>query len=150
MEREALEKLIATLEAQENALRLEHFTRKDAWSLGCFVTERVYERGISLSVSIRGLGGEIIFQHLAGQTGGNNDNWMRRKFNTVRLMERSSLRQWAIAEKTGEFAADHGLDAADYVFCGGGFPLRLAGSELVGVLIVLGIWQAAIEIFHIP
>ena len=121
---------------QEQMLRFEHFSHKDAWELGCFMVDRIYKSGVELVVSIREVNGYILFQHGTETTNLNNQNWMRRKFNTVVLTERSSYGTWADANVKGESVAVHGLKDGDYVFCGGGFPIRLKSGEMVGVLLV--------------
>lgn len=121
---------------QEEKLRFDTFNARTAWELGSFMVERMYEKGVEMSISIRRPGGCILFQHCTEKTNLNNQNWMRRKFNTVVTMERCSYGCWADANITGETAEFHGLSASDYVFCGGGFPIRLKTGEMVAVIIV--------------
>ena len=122
--------------AQEKALRFDHFTNRDAWELGSFMVNRVYEQGIDMAIVIRKLNGNIIFQHATQGTCLDNQIWMDRKFRTVSLVERSSYGQWAQSQISGKNVAAHGLSDADYVFCGGGFPIRLKTGEMVGVITV--------------
>ena len=121
---------------QEKALRFEHFSHKDAWELGQFFVNRIYDKKIEMAVSIRKLSGYILFQHGTEDTNLNNQNWMDRKFNTVKMMERSSFGVWAKACESGQGIPEHGLSEKDYAFCGGGFPICLKSGEIVGVLIV--------------
>ncbi len=123
-------------EEQEKALRFEHFSNKDAWELGEYIVNRVYDKGIDLSVAIRKLNGTIIFQHLTDGTNHINQNWMERKFNTVSYFERASLGVWALEGISGEKVSVHGLTEDKFVFCGGGFPIRLKSGEMVAVLTV--------------
>jgi uncharacterized protein (UPF0303 family) len=121
---------------QERMLRFETFSNKDALELGMFIASMVYARNMDLAIAIRGLNGALLFHHLTPGTNLTNQLWMKRKFNTVSLMECSSLSAWATAHISGETVATHGLSENDYVFCGGGFPLRLKSGELVAVLTV--------------
>lgn len=125
-----------TAKKQDELLRFEHFTNRDAWELGCFMVQRIYERKLEMAVAIRKLNGTIIFQYGTEETNQNNQNWMRRKFNTVSLMERSSYGAWAASHVSGESLETHGLSEKDYALCGGGFPIRLKSGELVAVLTV--------------
>ena len=136
MEKQKYEAINEAVKKQEELLRFDHFTNRDAGELGSFMVQRVYEKGIELAVSIRKLNGTVIFMHETEKTNQNNQNWMNRKFNTVSLMERSSYGAWAESLVTGETVSFHGLDEKDYVFCGGGVPIRLKTGELVAVLIV--------------
>ena len=124
------------LTQQEEMLRFEHFSNQDAWELGSFLVKKVYAEKIALAIAIRKPTGNILFQHCTENTSLNNQNWMQRKFNTILLMECSSLAAWAQSLISGEEVATHGLDSRDYVFCGGGFPIRLKTGEMVAVLTV--------------
>jgi len=121
---------------QEELLRFDHFSNLDAWNLGSFLVQRVFDRQIDMAISIRKLTGNIVFQYATQHTSLSNQQWMQRKFNTVCLTEGSSLRAWATSEFKGQTLADQGISAADYAFCGGGFPIRLKSGELIAVLIV--------------
>ena len=121
---------------QESALQFEHFNSRDAWELGKLIVEEMFSGGVELSVCIRKLNGCIMFQYASEKTSLNNQNWMRRKFNTVSVMERSSLGMAVVSQITGQSVATHGLSDNAYVFCGGGFPIRIKGSGIVAVATV--------------
>lgn len=123
-------------EKQEELLRFENFNSRVAYELGKFLTDRVYESGIELAIAIRTLNGTILYQHLTEKTNHINQNWMMRKFNTVSYFERSSLGVWALEGLSGEKVAVHGLSESEFVFCGGGFPIKLKTGEFVAVLTV--------------
>ena len=128
--------IIETAKKQEEILRFAHFSNRDAWALGSFLVQRVFDQQMDMAISIRKLTGNIIFQFTTQNTTLSNDQWMRRKFNTVCLTESSSLRAWAASELKGQSLEAQGISTADYAFCGGGFPIRLKSGELVAVLIV--------------
>ena len=128
--------LVQTCLEQEKLLRFDHFSNQDALDLGCFVARRAAQAGFAMAVSIRKLNGNIIFQHCSDGTTLNNENWIRRKFNTVALTEGCSLRAWASSLVKGQDLAAQGLNSKDYALCGGGFPIRLTTGETVAVLIV--------------
>ena len=128
--------IIETTRNQEELLRFDHFSNRDAWNLGSFLVQRVFDRQIDMAISIRKLNGNVIFQFATQNTTLSNQQWMQRKFNTVSLTESSSLRAWATAALKGQSLSDQGISPEDYAFCGGGFPIRLKSGELVAVLIV--------------
>jgi uncharacterized protein (UPF0303 family) len=136
MQKEDYIKLNEVLLEQEKLLRFDHFTNKDAWDLGVFLVDKVYKSDFDLAVAIRKVNGNILFQHTTGNTNLNNQNWMNRKFKTVTLMERSSLAAWAFSFILNEPVPAHGLSETEYVFCGGGFPIRVKTGEVVAVLTV--------------
>ncbi len=77
-----------------------------------------------------------MFQYMTENTGMNNQTWMLRKFNTVAAMETSSLQQWAAAELNNEPVSAHGMNSEQYVFAGGGFPIKLKNGMMAAVLTV--------------
>lgn len=121
---------------QENMLHFDRFTNQDAWELGKLMVEEISRQEIELAVCIRKLNGYILFQYATEQTSLLNQAWMNRKFNTVSLMEKSSLRATVEEKIVNGDVARHGLSEKDYVFCGGGFPVRVKGVGLVAVVTV--------------
>ncbi len=136
MKKEKYVELEKEVKEDENSIRFKSFSNRDALALGNFLTDKVYSQKIDLSICIRKLNGSIIFQHMTEGTCLNNQHWMKRKFNTVLLTERSSYGAWAESKVKGETLADHGVSETDYVFCGGGFPIILKTGEMVAVIIV--------------
>ncbi len=136
MEKEKYIQIKEIIDKQERMLRFDHFSNNDAWELGKFLVEKIAQKQIDLAVAIRRLNGNIIFQYATENTNLNNQNWMQRKFNAVHLMNCSSLNAWATSHIMGEQVETHGLSTKDYVFCGGGFPIRLKSAEIVAVVTV--------------
>ena len=128
--------IIETTMQQERLLRFDCFTNKDAWNLGAFLVRRAEEKGVAMAISIRKPNGNIVFQHCSDGTTMNNEKWIRRKFNTVRLTEGCSLRAWASSIVKNQDLAAQGLDGKDYALCGGGFPIKLKTGEMAAALIV--------------
>jgi uncharacterized protein (UPF0303 family) len=76
-----------------------------------------------------------------GATPGQAD-WIRRKRNTVRRFARSSYAVGRQLELDGQtLEARHGLALADFAADGGGFPLLLEGTGMVGTIILSGLPQ---------
>lgn len=125
-----------TAKAQEDLLRFDHFTARDAWELGAFIVSRVYNQNLDMAVCIRKMNGHILFQHCTQGTTLSNQKWMQRKFNTASLTEGSSLRAWATLNLKDQTPQDQGVSALDYAYCGGAFPVRLKSGELVAMAIV--------------
>ena len=134
-----LEKMRDTCAQQEALLRFESFDNQTAWELGNLMVAELKRRDLKVCVAIWATTGYVLFQYAAAGTTLNNQNWMTRKYNSVCLMERSSLASRAISELTGEGVEACGLDPRKYVFCGGGFPIRLKTGELVAVALVSGL-----------
>lgn len=133
---EDFERIAKTAKEQEDLLRFDHFTARDAWELGAFIVSRVYEEGLDMAVCIRKMNGHILFQHCTQGTTLSNQNWMQRKFNTASMTEGASLRAWATLSLKGQTPQDQGVSALDYAYCGGAFPIRMKSGELVAMAIV--------------
>ena len=128
-----------TCARQEALLRFDSFDEQTVWALGSAMVEELKRRELNVCVAIWSLTGYVLFQYASAGTTLNNQNWMTRKYNSVCLMERSSLASKAIAALSGEGVEQCGLDPREYVFCGGGFPIRLKTGELVAVALASGL-----------
>jgi uncharacterized protein (UPF0303 family) len=137
----SLEKLIETMEKQEEVLQFPHFNRQDGWDLGHVFASLIAEKKLPAPICIRLVSGLIVFQWAGDGTNPDNEHWMLRKFRSVRDMERSSLLSAAFFKKKGETLEDYGYTSADYVVVGGGFPIKIKGSGLAGVATVSGLPQ---------
>ena len=134
-----LDKYISIVKKQEDVLRFPHFDRKDAWELGQFMASRIQQENLILSASIRLANGLVIFQYMPEGTTANNENWMTRKFHVVRDLETSSLLCSLELQKNKRTLEDKGLSARHYAASGGGFPIHVSGSGVIGAVIVSGL-----------
>ena len=134
-----MDELLAMLEMQEEILQFSHFTNEDAWELGNIIVEEAKKRNLCVAVSIRLNNGYTVFQYAADGTNLHNEYWMTRKFNTVRTVEKSSLRAAIELQSSGKTLADWFLDEKDYAACGGGFPIRIEEVGVIGTVIVSGL-----------
>lgn len=132
------------LEKQEQLLRFEQFSHEEAFKLGCFMAERAKQNQTTIAVSIRLNNGCTVFQYCPEGTNALNQKWMERKFNTVKLMERSSLLSALSWEKEESNVAIHGLKSEEYALCGGGFPIRVKGTNcVIGAVIASNLYHIA-------
>ena len=134
-----IDELLALLEMQEEILQFSHFTNADAWEVGNSIVAEARKRQLPVAVSIRLNNGMILFQYAGDGTNLQNENWMRRKMNAVRTLERSSLYTSVLLRKNEETLADWYLDAKDYAACGGGFPIRVEEVGVIGAILVEGL-----------
>ncbi|MDR1972824.1 MAG: heme-binding protein [Treponema sp.] len=134
-----LDKGIALLEKQEEALQFNHFNRQDVWRLGKELVGIILDEGLRLAVSIRLLNGFTLFQYAAEGTNTDNTVWLDRKFNTVRDLDASSLLFTLRLKKWNQTLESRSLDPRVYVWGGGGFPIRLKGTGLVAVAAASGL-----------
>lgn len=142
-EEEKIDGILKGLEMQEEILQFTHFTNEDAWELGNMIVAEAKKRGLPVAVSIRLNNDYIVFQYASNGTNLHNENWMRRKQNTVKRMEKSSLHLYTSLKKSGKTLSDLCMDDRDYACHGGGFPIRIEEVGVIGSIIVSGINHVA-------
>ncbi|MBS6195382.1 MAG: heme-degrading domain-containing protein [Clostridiales bacterium] len=134
-----VEELTKVLEMQEEILQFSSFTNGDAWELGTMLVAEARRLGVSIAVRIRLNNGYTIFQYGMDGTNLYNEQWMQRKENTVRVMEKSSLRFYMELRETQETMKERFLDPREYAACGGGFPIRVEEVGVIGSIVVSGL-----------
>lgn len=132
---------IALIKKQETELLFNEFNELVAHSLGERIRERALREKLTIVVDIRTFDRQVYFMAMPGTTA-DNAEWVRRKFNLVRQVQKSSYR--AVLENKTD--ADHflprrGLDNADFVLAGGGFPIRVKGAGVIGCITVSGLHE---------
>lgn len=134
-----IDEAIEVLQMQEEILQFSHFTNEDAWELGNMIVATGKKLGVSITVSIRLNNGYTVFQYAGNETNLLNEDWMRRKFNTVKLTDKSSMHVCMLLKKTEETLEDWNMNSKDYVACGGGFPIRVEEVGVIGAVMVSGL-----------
>ncbi len=129
---------IETLQAEAARLILKHFDEETALRLGLILMGLA--KGLPVVINIRNAQRTLFHLALPGASA-NNDNWARRKSNTVLMMGRASmLVGLQNAERKRTLASD-GLSEADYADHGGAVPIMVAGTGMVAVATVSGLPQ---------
>lgn len=128
---------IACVKRQEVELVLPVFDEAVAFEIGSGIRARALAEGLSLVVDLRTLDRQLFFSATPG-TSADNAEWVRRKINSVRRFQRASYR---LVLERGEapFPPQSGVDPADYVIAGGGFPIRVPGAGIIGTLTISGL-----------
>ncbi|CAK9442174.1 uncharacterized protein LODBEIA_P59170 [Lodderomyces beijingensis] len=134
------------LEHRENSLQFEKFDSNIAWDLGVFARNSAQSKypGKPLVIDITLTGGHTLFRTaLSRGTKADNDEWIRRKQNTVFRFGHSSFyigQKLRLKNKTIE----EGLyvSSKDYAAHGGSVPLRLKSFDgIIGALTISGLAQ---------
>jgi len=132
---------LAIIAQQEELLQFTAFNAETAWQLGCLLRGKLLARNAAATIEIEVAGQVLFCCTTPGATPGQAD-WIRRKRNTVRRFARSTYAVGRILERDGEtLEARHGLMLADYAAHGGGFPIYLKGTGMVGSVILSGLPQ---------
>lgn len=134
----AAEQDFLTYRAQEEALVFDRFSRADALAVGLKMLElaKAYPDPVAFEITINGL---VVFRHFMDGAMLDSELWLGRKRNSVELMAMSSLRFRAWLDMYGKTLEDRKLDAADYAAGGGGFPILLKGTGMIGSVCISGL-----------
>lgn len=134
-----LEQKITIYKEQEERLQFETFNNNDAWNIGSAIALRAIEENLPIAIDIT-LNGYQLFRY--GCIGSNlhNDKWMKRKMNTVNTVHKSSIHAGAIlALNELDMKNNWYLDPMEYAQVGGGFPIIIRGTGVVGTICVSGL-----------
>ncbi len=132
---------ISKIEEQELHLQFRAFDEGDAWKLGYQMRDAAAARKLPLVIDIRIGQRQLFFAALPG-TSADNSDWVRRKANSVMRFHKSTYRiNREVEAKGGAFDISRGIDLKDFVHAGGGFPIHIIGTGIVGSITVSGIPQ---------
>lgn len=126
--------MISMCAEQEEKFQFEHFSREDALKIGLKLHENAKEQSVAVEITVNGL---VVFRYFAEGAKPDSELWLARKRNAVELTEGSSLRMFAEMEAAGQTFADRKLCGDDYA-AGGGFPIALRGTGVIGSICVSG------------
>lgn len=124
---------------QEQTYQFRNFSHADAWALGNDLVAACAEMEGPLAVEIE-INHVVVFCYYPDGTGRFHQQWLERKRNMVNTVEKCSLRCRFEIERSGsDLLRDWCLSPLDYAACGGGFPIRLRGGSMIGVIAVSGL-----------
>ena len=136
-----LDRDLQRLELQEQRLQLTTFTEVTAWTLGSRIKAMCEARQVALAIEVRRAKETLFFYSMPGTTP-NHAEWVRRKRNSVELLQRSSYALGLSYQKDDTTLEKRlGLPTADYATHGGSFPIRVKGVGCVGTVTVSGVPQ---------
>ncbi|KAG0356081.1 hypothetical protein BC939DRAFT_438017 [Gamsiella multidivaricata] len=143
-QREEAAKLLPSLLAEEKELHFPRFTNSDALDLGLKLVMLVKDKGPYKGVTIMiSRNGQVLFQHAMEGTTVDNENWIRRKANTVVRLQHSSYYIGRLLASKGETEMEktYKVPMTDYACHGGGFPLLIKDVGCVGAIVMSGLKQ---------
>jgi uncharacterized protein (UPF0303 family) len=126
---------------QERLLQFASFSAETAWQLGSALRDDAAVRKAGMTFEIQ-LAGRTLFACSTDGAAPGQADWIRRKRNVVMRFGRSSYAMGLMLEKEGKTIEQrHGLTLADYAMHGGGVPILLTGTGLVGSVVSSGLDQ---------
>ena len=132
---------IAAIARQEADLHFDSFSEADAFRLGALVHAEATRRALALVVNIR-TAARTLFHAATPGTAPDNDEWVRRKSNTVLRVNRSSYGfGLGLAKRGDSIGPGRGMELADFATHGGAFPIHVRATGVVAALTVSGLPQ---------
>lgn len=130
--------LLAQCEREEERLQFTSFSRAAALALGLRLVEdaKAFPDPVAVEITVNGL---VVFRYFPDGARLDSELWLARKRRSVELMEMSSLHFLAWLEANGETLESRKLPADDYAAGGGGFPIRVRGTGMIGSVCVSGL-----------
>ena len=129
---------IEIIKEQERAMQFNRFDNNTAIDIGLKLLEAARDRKYPVTIDITRCRHQLFHASLPGTTSAN-DEWIRRKVNSVYRFETSSLILQLNTEKSGRtFQDQYFVDPDDYVAAGGSFPVRVINTGFVGTITVSG------------
>lgn len=130
---------IARIKDQEAALLLDRFDEGVAFDIGSAIRVRGLAEGMPIVIDIRSFDRPVFYAALP-RSDASNPDWTRRKINVVKRYLRSSYSLMLEQDRPDRtFKPSDGLDTADYVLAGGGFPIAVKGAGVIGAVAVSGL-----------
>lgn len=130
---------IERIKRQEATLVFERFDEAVAFEIGSAIRARALKEQLPIVVDIRTFDRPLFYAAMPGSNASNPD-WARRKINVVKRYLRSTYRLVLEQQRPDRtFKVGEGLDSADYVLAGGGFPVAVKGAGVIGVIAVSGL-----------
>lgn len=137
----AAEPTLDELLDQERRLTLPSLSEDDAIAIGRRILDAAAERDLPVTIEVR-RAGRVVFRAARTGTNAHNDMFVAGKARIVERFGHSSLYERLRHEAAGTtFAEATSLAFPEYAPHGGGFPLIVAGTGPVGVVIVSGLPQ---------
>jgi len=131
----------AALLEEEARLALPALSESDAVAIGQLLLARAVARSLAVTIEVR-RAGRVVFRAALPGTTADNDVWLEGKAAVVDRFGHSTwlVRQRYLARGT-TFEAATGLGRPAYAASGGGYPLAVRGTGVIGIALVSGLPQ---------
>jgi uncharacterized protein (UPF0303 family) len=130
------EEIQAKCVEEEQKYQFPSFNQDDAFKLGTMLYQTAQEEfGKPIAIEIR-INHLVVFRYLPEGTGANQCIWLKAKADTVDCMRISTYHFWADVACGGRGLKERRLDENKYLCMGGGFPIRIRNSSVVGTICV--------------
>ena len=138
MEKEDIREIEKNCIEDEKSLIFESFSQSEALKLGSFIYEKSKGCSGPVAIEIR-INRLTVFSFYPDGTNEYNKLWLTAKAKTVDITQKSSLLFWTDVQLSGGSAESKRLPESEYACCGGGFPLNVKNTGVVGTICVSGL-----------
>ncbi len=136
-----MSEILNALLQQEEALQFNRFDSEIAWRLGSWFVTKARKEELPIAIDIT-FSGRCLFHWSSNGASIDNEGWIERKKRTVARFGHSSRYMGRLLADLGETPAErYYLDAVEYAFHGGCFPIILRGTGVVGAITVSGLTE---------
>jgi uncharacterized protein (UPF0303 family) len=134
--------------AEELVLMLPHLSNSDAVEIGEIATALGIQRKIPIAIQVR-IGDWIVFHASLQGSKPENDWWINRKVEVVKLKQHSTMYERVSAEERGvDWHKENNLQDETHAIHGGALPL-ITGEGFKGILIISGLPQVEDHLFAV-
>ncbi len=134
--------LLVILREQEAELQFTEFSNETALEVGLALLEAARATGKAVTIDITRAGQQLFHYAMSG-TSVDNDEWVKRKSNTVRRFGHSSYFMGISLKNAGQsIEQKYLLPESEYAAHGGSFPLLIRNVGGAGTITVSGLPQA--------
>lgn len=137
MDNQNLQAFYEKLLQEEMELAFPSFSNEDALRLGQIIMEKAKGNPVPLGVEIV-LNGLMVFRYYPSGITRDHEMWLARKRKSVELRDSSSLRLTVYFEQCNATFEDWKLNPNEYCTGGGGYPIRIKGSGVIGSVCASG------------
>ncbi len=135
------DEILTELLTQEEELQFHHFNNATAWELGNLIKIAAEKLSVSVSIDVYAFE-QVVFSYAMPGTSKDQQDWIRRKRNSVMRFGHSSYYQGQYnAAKNRDFETIPYLDPKEYCAHGGSLPIRLKNCGIIGAVTVSGLPQ---------
>lgn len=129
---------IKEIETQEEKLQLERCDNQMLLDIGLMMLKKAKEEQLRITIDITRCGQQIFHAALPG-TSIDNDEWLKRKVNSVYRFGKSSMALQVELEECGKSLEEaYHIKQEWYAAAGGAFPIKIKNDGLIGTVAVSG------------
>ena len=137
------------LELEERVLVLPHCDLKDAVEIGEIAVQIARSESLAISIEVR-LGEWTVFHTALPGAKPDQPSWIARKARVVLATGHSTMLERVKAEESEiDWYQTYGMPEESHAIHGGGLVLNVAGTGLVGILLISGLPQVEDHLFGI-